>query len=160
LAPCVPIVCSAALTADLEAIVKMAAILEQNPMYSWPWRDALSDISDIVQTRPHTLPRFFRKATKLPDGNLRKLMKRMDSMQVSLCRILWLRSKNERVSALSCASPRNKSGCAMRVLDVLLEFQLQCRKINSPSFRPLDDILKFPDSNWSVMMFPRTGSHR
>jgi transcriptional regulator with XRE-family HTH domain len=65
-----------------QTIVKMAAILEQNPdeLLALAGK-APSDISDIVQTRPKILPTFFRKAAKLSDENLQKLMKQMEKMQ-------------------------------------------------------------------------------
>jgi transcriptional regulator with XRE-family HTH domain len=65
-----------------ETIVKMAVILEQNAdeLLALAGK-AASDISDIVQDRPHILPTFFRRAAKLSDENLRKLMKQMDKMQ-------------------------------------------------------------------------------
>ena len=65
-----------------ETIKKMAAILEQNAdeLLALAGK-AASDISDIVQARPTILPTFFRKAAKVSDENIRKLMKQMEKMQ-------------------------------------------------------------------------------
>jgi transcriptional regulator with XRE-family HTH domain len=65
-----------------ETIKKMAEILKQDAdeLLALAGK-AASDISDIAQKRPHILPTFFRKASKLSDENLQKLMKQMEKMR-------------------------------------------------------------------------------
>ena len=67
-----------------ETIKRMAEIstLEQNAdeLLALAGK-AASDLSGIAQRRPHILPTFFRRAAKLSDDNLRKLMKQMEKMQ-------------------------------------------------------------------------------
>ena len=65
-----------------ETIKKMAELLQQNPdeLLALAGKTA-TDIAEIVQERPEILPTFFRKAAKLSDENLRKLMKTMEKMR-------------------------------------------------------------------------------
>ena len=64
-----------------EAIKRMADILDQNAdeLLASAGK-ASSDIAGMVKKRPDILPTFFRRASKLSDEDLRKLMKQMEKM--------------------------------------------------------------------------------
>ena len=64
-----------------ETIKKMARLLSQNEDETLALAGKTpSDVSEMVQRRPHVLPTFFRKAAKLSNDNLLKLMKQMEKM--------------------------------------------------------------------------------